>query len=83
MPSPVPGWLSPSWSLEHEVPLIHQLDVGVMPLPYGLLTRGKCAYKLIQCMVCGIPVVASRVGANVDAVPLECGFLVELPDQWL
>jgi glycosyltransferase involved in cell wall biosynthesis len=71
------------WSLEQEVPLIQQFDVGVMPLPDNPWTRGKCAYKLIQCMACGIPVVASRVGANVDAVPYECGFLAESPEQWL
>ena len=73
-----------AWSLEQEVPLIQQFVaagceavVGVMPLPDTPWTRGKCAYKLIQCMACAIPVVASRVGANVEAVPLECGLLAE------
>jgi glycosyltransferase involved in cell wall biosynthesis len=28
-------------------------------------------------------VVASRVGANVEAVPPECGLLAETPEQWL
>lgn len=71
------------WSLEEELPLIQQFDVGVMPLPDTPWTRGKCAYKLIQCMACAIPVVASSVGANVEAVPPECGILAESPDQWL
>jgi glycosyltransferase involved in cell wall biosynthesis len=71
------------WSLEQEVPLIQQFDVGVMPLPDTPWTRGKCAYKLIQCMACGIPVVASPVGANVEAVPPECGLLAESPAEWL
>jgi len=71
------------WSLEQEVPLIQQFDVGVMPLPDTPWTRGKCAYKLIQCMACGIPVVASRVGANVDSVPPECGLLAESSAEWL
>jgi glycosyltransferase involved in cell wall biosynthesis len=75
--------ISQPWSLEQEVPLIQQFDVGVMPLPDTSWTRGKCAYKLIQCMACGIPVVASRVGANVEAVPPECGFLAETTEQWL
>ena len=73
-----------AWSLEQEVPLIQQFVaagceavVGLMPLPDTPWTRGKCAYKLIQCMACAIPVVASRVGANVEAVPLECGLLAE------
>lgn len=71
------------WSLEEEVPLIQQFDVGVMPLPDTPWTRGKCAYKLLQCMACGIPVVASRVGANVEAVHPECGLLVESAAEWL
>ena len=72
-----------TWSLEQEVPLIQQFDVGVMPLPNTPWARGKCAYKLIQCMSCGIPVAASRVGANVEAVPPEGGFLADSPEQWL
>jgi glycosyltransferase involved in cell wall biosynthesis len=71
------------WSLEQEVPLIQQIHVGVMPLPDTPWTRGKCAYKLIQCMACGIPVVASRVGANVEAVPSECGLLAHSSAEWL
>ena len=71
------------WSLEQEVPLIQQFDVGVMPLPDTEWTRGKCAYKLIQCMACGIPVVASPVGANVDAVPPGCGLLAHSSQQWV
>jgi len=71
------------WSLEQEVSLIQQFDVGVMPLPDTPWTRGKCAYKLIQCMACGIPVVASPVGANFDAVPPGCGLLADSSQQWL
>jgi glycosyltransferase involved in cell wall biosynthesis len=71
------------WSLEREVQLIHQFTVGVMPLPDSPWARGKCAYKLIQCMACAIPVVASPVGANVDAVPLSCGFLANSASDWL
>ena len=71
------------WSLEQEVSLIQQFDVGVMPLPDTPWTRGKCAYKLIQCMACGIPVVASRVGANLEAVPPECGLLADTTAEWL
>ena len=71
------------WSLEQEVPMIQQFHVGVMPLPDTSWARGKCAYKLIQCMACGIPVVASPVGANVDVVSPECGLLAHSSDEWL
>jgi glycosyltransferase involved in cell wall biosynthesis len=71
------------WSLEQEVPLIQQFDVGVMPLPDTPWTRGKCAYKLIQCLACAVPVVASPVGANADVVTPACGLLADSSGQWL
>lgn len=72
-----------NWSLDHEVSMIQEFDVGVMPLPDNPWTRGKCAYKLIQCMACGVPVVASPVGANVVVVPPDCGFLASTTSEWL
>lgn len=71
------------WTLHDELSLIQQFDIGVMPLPDTPWTRGKCAYKLIQYMACGIPVVASPVGANLDAVPPTCGFFASGSDEWL
>ena len=70
------------WSEQREVALIQSFDVGVMPLPDTEWCRGKCAYKLIQCMACSIPVIASPVGANVQAVPASCGMLADSPDAW-
>lgn len=71
------------WSEDSEVDLINTFDVGVMPLPNDEWARGKCAFKLVQYMACGVPVVASRVGANIDLVTAECGFLVETDAQWV
>lgn len=71
------------WSEQSEVELINSFDVGVMPLPDDDWARGKCAFKLIQYMACAIPVIASRVGANVDVVQLNCGFLVGSDREWL
>lgn len=71
------------WSEASEVELINGLDVGVMPLPDNDWTRGKCAFKLIQYMACGVPVIGSPVGANVDVVEPSCGFLASSADQWI
>lgn len=71
------------WTLQSEVRLINHFSVGVMPLPDTPWAKGKCAYKLIQCLSCGIPVVASPVGANLSVVTPECGFLPTNDDQWL
>ena len=43
-------------------------DVGIMPLPDEPWPRGKCGFKLIQYMACGLPVVALPVGANAEIV---------------
>lgn len=71
------------WSLADEVQQIQRFDVGVMPLPDTAWTRGKCAYKLIQCLACGVPVVASPVGANLDVVTPACGVLAGSASEWL
>ena len=70
------------WEEHTEIELINSFDVGVMPLPDDEWARGKCAFKLIQYMACGIPVVGSRVGTNIEVVTKECGFLVEGDIEW-
>ena len=71
------------WREETEIDLINRFDVGVMPLPDSDWARGKCAFKLIQYMACGVPVIASPVGANNDVVNPESGLLAATSEQWL
>lgn len=71
------------WSEEGEIERINAMDIGVMPLPDTPWMRGKCGYKLIQYMACGLPVVASPVGVNADIVEHGVnGFFAETPDDW-
>lgn len=71
------------WSEATEVEIIHTFDVGVMPLFDDEWAKGKCAFKLIQYMACGVPVIASPVGANVDVVSDVCGLLAASSGAWL
>ena len=72
------------WSEANEVDLITKFDIGVMPLENTPWELGKCSYKLIQYMGCGIPVVASAVGMNNDVVQDgKNGFLVNDDNQWI
>ncbi len=72
------------WSGDTEVAYITAADVGVMPLLDSPWERGKCGYKLIQYMACGLPVVASDVGVNPEIVRhKENGYLASTPDDWV
>ncbi len=71
------------WSEETEVEEMHDFDVGIMPLPDEPWMYGKCGYKLIQYMGCGIPVVATPFGVNAEiAGHGTCGILATTPEQW-
>lgn len=71
------------WTDETEVSLMDQFDVGIMPLPDEPWERGKCGFKLIQYMACGLPVVASSVGVNNKIVRHgENGFLASTAEEW-
>lgn len=74
---------SEEWSEDTEVSSLHNLDVGIMPLNDGYFERGKCGYKLIQYMACGLPVVASPVGVNKSIVEHGVnGYLADTLDEW-
>jgi glycosyltransferase involved in cell wall biosynthesis len=65
------------WTPHREIELLQSFDIGLMPLEDSPVTRGKCAFKMIQYMSVGTPVVVSAVGANLEvARGTELGTLV-------
>lgn len=72
------------WSEIDEVQQIQEFDIGIMPLADSPWERGKCGYKLIQYMACGVPVIASPVGVNETIVEDGVsGYLADDQKAWL
>jgi glycosyltransferase involved in cell wall biosynthesis len=74
---------SVAWSELSETEELGAIDIGLMPLKNDPWEQGKCAYKLLQFMAAGKPVVASSVGANINVVNDNVsGFLVNSMEEW-
>jgi glycosyltransferase involved in cell wall biosynthesis len=71
------------WSEAEELDELLAFDAGLMPLSDDPWARGKCGFKLIQYMACGIPVIASPVGVNAEIVSHGVdGFLATTQTEW-
>jgi glycosyltransferase involved in cell wall biosynthesis len=72
------------WTPENEAPLVRQMDIGLMPLEETEFQRYKCAFKALQYMATGIPVVSSPVGTAADVVGHEeQGLWARSPNEWI
>lgn len=71
------------WRADTEAEDLRHFDIGIMPLPDTPFERGKCGYKLIQYMACGLPVIASPVGVNQAIVrDGDNGLLAGTAEAW-
>jgi glycosyltransferase involved in cell wall biosynthesis len=58
-------------------------DLGVSPLIDTEFNRGKSAFKLKQCLSCGVPVLASGVGENKRFLKDgENGYICNTPQEY-
>lgn len=73
------------WQAEKEIEHLHQMDIGIMPLPPDRpWMKYKAATKLVQYLAVGIPAVASPIGVNANILHGEkVGFAAENTEQWL
>lgn len=71
------------WKEETESIEIEKSDIGIMPLEETYWENGKCGFKLIQYMACGLPVVASPAPANQEIIIQEKnGFIAKTTEEW-
>jgi len=72
------------WSPQVEVQTFQSMDIGIMPLRDTLWSRGKCSLKMLLYMSCGVPVVVSPVGMNVEILELgSVGEAANTDDEWV
>jgi glycosyltransferase involved in cell wall biosynthesis len=63
---------------------LNSFDVGIMPLVKDKKTLAKCAFKIIEYMGAGIPVIASPVGENNVVIDHTVnGFLCKKENDWV
>jgi glycosyltransferase involved in cell wall biosynthesis len=72
------------WSPEVEVTSLQDIAVGLMPLDNSDWSRGKCSYKMLLYMSCGVPVVVSPVGMNSEVLQKgDLGFGATTHAEWV
>lgn len=71
------------WSAEREAEQLQGFDIGLMPLEDTPYTRGKCGFKILQYMACGVVPLASAIGMNNDIIRHgENGLLAQSGANW-
>jgi len=72
------------WNLDREIYDFQDTDIGIYPLRDSLWSRGKAAFKAIQYMSVGVPVVASPVGMTRELIQDDVnGYLAGSDEEWV
>jgi glycosyltransferase involved in cell wall biosynthesis len=71
------------WSPEIEVEAVRSADIGIMPLPNEEWTNGKCGFKVLQYMACGLPSISAPYGIISDMIDAgTCGLAAQDTEEW-
>ena len=84
-PSVIPGVRTDfrPWSAASEVADLQDCHVGLLPIADTPWNRMKFFFKAVQYMALGLPIVAQRMGSNIEIIEDGVnGFLVESQEEW-
>jgi len=71
------------WDPNFESDYVNMMDIGLMPLNNTDWSKGKCSYKMLIYMACGIPVVVSNYGMNTTVLNKgDVGFGCIKKQEW-
>lgn len=71
------------WRKESEIEDLLKFNIGIMPLPDDIWSKGKCGFKALQYMALGIPAIVSNVGVNAEIVDHEVnGYVCKNGTDW-
>jgi glycosyltransferase involved in cell wall biosynthesis len=77
-------WTFVPWCEANEIADIQTIDIGIMPLADTPWSRGKCSFKMLQYMSCGLPVVVAPVGMNKQVLSEgDIGFAATTAQEWI
>jgi glycosyltransferase involved in cell wall biosynthesis len=71
------------WNPATEVETIASFNVGIMPLEDKFFNYGKCGFKLIQYMACGVPTVSTPLPANLKINRDNKNLFATTNKEWL
>ena len=71
------------WNKEDEVSHIQEFDVGIMPMEQDEYSLGKCSYKMLLYLSCGVPACVTSWGMNKEILKKgKVGIGVERENKW-
>ena len=72
------------WRSATEIEDLSHIDIGVMPLPDDIWSKGKCGLKALQYMALGVPTVCSPVGVNATIITDgQNGYIAGNKKEWI
>lgn len=72
------------WNINDYREKLSEISIGIMPLLMDEWSKGECAFKLIQYMAIGLPVVATDIGSNATVITHgNDGFLINNDEEWV